>query len=119
MPKYWTRNSSMSSLERSLIEMAGGYFAAATWNTFRPTPIETAMIHWTTRERPSSDVVTNDRLWPAPSADPRTDAATLERLERPRLQSSAADQALVDVTEHDFLEDDLIADLALAFSKLQ
>ncbi len=35
------------------------------------------------------------------------------------LQSSAADQALVDLTEHDFLEDGLVADLALALFKLQ
>ena len=73
------------------------YFAAAAWKAYRPTAIETARIQWTPRERPSSDAVTNDRLWPAPSADPRTDAAMLERLERPRLQSSAADQALVDL----------------------
>ena len=32
---------------------------------------------------------------------------------------TAADQALVDLTEHDFLADDLVADLALAHSKLQ
>ena len=103
----------------SAIALADGYFAVAAWKAFRPIEIETAKIDWATRERPSSDVVTNDRFWPAPSADPRTDPATFECLERSRLQSYAVDQALVDPAEHDFLEDDLVTDLALAVSKLQ
>ncbi|HJN11217.1 MAG TPA: hypothetical protein QF564_21195 [Pirellulaceae bacterium] len=85
----------------SAIALADAYFAAAAWKTLRPTDVETARLQWTTRERPSSDVVTNNRLWPAPSADPRTVAGVLERLERPRLRSSAADRALVDLTEQD------------------
>ena len=100
----------------SAMALADGYFAAAAWTTFRPTAIEGARIQRTTRERPSSDVVMNDRLWSMPSADPRTDVGTLERIER---QSSAADQALVDLKDHDFLDDDVVADLALTLSKLQ
>ena len=101
------------------VQLADVYFAADGRRAIRPNASETARIQWANRERPSSDVVTNDRPWPASSADPRTDTATLERLERPRHQSSAADQALVALTEHDFLEDDLVADLALALSKLK
>jgi hypothetical protein len=56
------------------------------------------------RERPSSEVAANDRHLPTPQSDPRTvAAAALERLERPRLQSSIADQALADLTDYDFL----------------
>ncbi|MDP6556805.1 MAG: hypothetical protein QGG71_19190 [Pirellulaceae bacterium] len=59
---------------------------------------------WTMRERPSSEVAANDRHLPTPQSDPRTvAAAALERLERPRLQSSIADQALADLTDYDFL----------------
>ena len=72
-----------------------------------------------TLELSSQDLATSDHRQTALSADPRTDAATLERLERPRLRSSATDRALVDLAEHNFLEDDLVADLALVLSKLQ
>ncbi len=92
---------------------------AAAWNACRPSTIERARFQWTIPERPSSNVEANIFLWPAPSADRRTDAAKLEPLERPWLSSCAADQALVDLTEHDFLEDDLIADLALGISERQ
>jgi hypothetical protein len=97
----------------SAIAPTDRYFAAAAWKTLWPTAIGTARIQTTTLERPSSDVVTIDRLWPVPSADPRIDAATLECLERPRLRSSATDRVWVDLAEHDFLEDDVVADVAL------
>ena len=105
----------------SAMALADGYFysAAAAGKLVRPAEIETARVPWTPLERPSRDIVTNDRLWPTPSADRQTDAATLERFLRPRLPSSATDQALVDLTEYDFLADDLVADLALALSKRQ
>ncbi len=70
-------------------------------------------------ELSSKDFATSDHPKTALSADPRPEPKSIGRLTPTSLRASAADQALLDLTVDDLLEDDLLAELASALASSQ